>query len=378
MAKVWERRWGEENRTWIADYFDSNRKRHIRTFKRKKDAEEYLLTVAGEVRDGTHIAPSKAETVEKAAQRWLSRVEAEGRERTTVQQYRQHVNLHIVPRIGAVKLGNLNAHVVEKFRDSLLAGNDPLSRALARKVLVSFKSILKTARRSHVAAGVSIGRNKREERKLEAGRDFPSTQEIGRLIRATEKFDIRRRALLALVTFTGLRASELRGLRWKDIDLTHGDVRVRQRADCYCKIGNPKSASSTRAIPIDPFVVKILKEWFIACPKGEHNLVFPSSTGKIEYHKNMLRGLAPVLAAAGLTKKNGKPKYALHAFRHFFASWCINRKAEGGRELPVKVVQELLGHSSIVMTLDRYGHLFPGGHDRSELAKAVDTLLQHG
>jgi len=65
----------------------------------------------------------------------------------------------------------------------------------------------------------------------------------------------------------------------------------------------------------------------------------------------------------------------VHAFRHFFASWCINPKARGGRELPAKVVQALLGHSSIVMTLDRYGHLFPRGDDRAELAKASAALL---
>jgi integrase len=381
MAKVHQRKWttrsGEEKSAWIADYFDADRHRHIKTFKRKKDADAYLLTVAGEVRDGTHVAPAKSETVAEAAQRWLNRVEADGREASTVRQYRQHVKLHIVPRIGNVKLGNLSMHVVEKFRDGLLdeKAEKKLSRAMARKVLVSFKSILRTARRSHLTAGISIGRSKREERKLEAGRDFPSREEIGRLIHAAGEFDVRHRALLAVAIFCGLRASELRGLRWQDADLVHGNVHVRQRADRYCKIGNPKSTSSTRSIPIDPFVVKILKEWKLACPKGEHGLVFPSTTGNIEHHSNMLRGLAPVLIAAGLKKKDGQPKYALHAFRHFFASWCINREVEGGRELPVKVVQELLGHSSIVMTLDRYGHLFPRGDDRNELANSVNKLL---
>lgn len=77
------------------------------------------------------------------------------------------------------------------------------------------------------------------------------------------------------------------------------------------------------------------------------------------------------MVAAGVTDSKGRPKYALHAFRHFFASWCINPKERGGRELPAKVVQQLLGHSSIVMTLDRYGHLFPRGDDRSELAASA-------
>jgi integrase len=78
---------------------------------------------------------------------------------------------------------------------------------------------------------------------------------------------------------------------------------------------------------------------------------------------------------AGAVTRLGTPKYGLHAFRHFFASWCINRKADGRRELPAKVVQGLLGHSSIVMTLDRYGHLFPRGDDRAELAAATSALL---
>ena len=57
------------------------------------------------------------------------------------------------------------------------------------------------------------------------------------------------------------------------------------------------------------------------------------------------------MIAAGVVDKSGRPKYRLHAFRHFFASWCINPKERGGRELPPKAAQTLLGHSSITMTL---------------------------
>ena len=79
---------------------------------------------------------------------------------------------------------------------------------------------------------------------------------------------------------------------------------------------------------------------------------------------------------AGITDAKGAAKYTgLHALRHFYASWCINRKADGGRELPAKNVQQLLGHSSIVMTLDTYGHLFPRGDDADKLAAAERALL---
>ena len=60
----------------------------------------------------------------------------------------------------------------------------------------------------------------------------------------------------------------------------------------------------------------------------------------------------------------------LHSLRHFYASWCINRRVDGGLELPLKVVQARLGHASIQMTADTYGHLFPRGDDGAELAAA--------
>ena len=71
-----------------------------------------------------------------------------------------------------------------------------------------------------------------------------------------------------------------------------------------------------------------------------------------------------------------RAKYpGLHALRHFYASWCINRRGDGGLELPPKVMQERLGHSSIVMTLDVYGHIFPRGDDAAELEAAERSLL---
>jgi integrase len=70
-----------------------------------------------------------------------------------------------------------------------------------------------------------------------------------------------------------------------------------------------------------------------------------------------------------------KPKYlGLHALRHFYASWCINRRADGGLELPIKIVQTRLGHASIQMTADVYGHLFPSQDDGAELAAAEKAL----
>jgi len=72
----------------------------------------------------------------------------------------------------------------------------------------------------------------------------------------------------------------------------------------------------------------------------------------------------------------GQAKYkGLHTLRHFYASWCINREKDGGLELPLKMVQARLGHASIQMTADRYGHLFPSTDDGAELAAAEKALM---
>jgi integrase len=101
----------------------------------------------------------------------------------------------------------------------------------------------------------------------------------------------------------------------------------------------------------------------------------PALAACAPHHAVVLRSLHPIMIAAGVRNRSGKPRYGLHALRHFYASWCVNPKDRGGRELPPKVVQELLGHHSIALTMDVYGHLFPRGNDKSELAAASKALL---
>ena len=74
-----------------------------------------------------------------------------------------------------------------------------------------------------------------------------------------------------------------------------------------------------------------------------------------------------------MRKDGTTPKYAMHSFRHYFASWCISPKERGGRGLSAKV-QEWLGHATVAMTLDVYGHLFKDD-DRGELEQSVKALF---
>ncbi|HEV2977966.1 MAG TPA: site-specific integrase [Casimicrobiaceae bacterium] len=373
--RKWITRNGEAKEAWIVDYTDQQGDRHIETFARKKEADAYAQQVGVDVRTGTHTPVSKSITVAQAAEDWITSVGLEGREAATLVQYRQHAR-HIGKRIGNVKLAALTTPRINLFRDDLLA---TMSRAMARKVMSSLKSLLRDAqRRGNVAQNVALGvkridADKRREGRLKVGVDIPTADEIKAIINAAGP----RKPLLMTAAFTGLRGSELRGLRWEAVDLKGGELHVRQRADRYNVMGEPKSRAGHRAVPLGPLVLNALREWRLVCPRGELGLVFPTADGGVASHNDLRRALETAARTAGLTGPDGEPKFAgLHALRHFYASWCIDPPDRGGQGLPPKVVQERLGHSSIVMTMDTYGHLFPAGDDASRrLADAERALL---
>jgi integrase len=264
--RKWTTRSGEVKEAWIVDYTQDG-ERHIETFKKKKDADAYAQQVGVDIRAGTHTPVSKSITVALAAEDWIKSVELDGREASTLAQYRQHAT-HITQRIGNFKLASLTTPRVNKFRDELL---ESMSRAMARKVLSSLKSLLRDAQgRGNVAQNVAlsvkkIDADKRGERKLRVGIEIPSADEIKAIIAAMPN---RWRPVLLTAIFAGLRSSELRGLRWEDVDFRHDELHVRQRADCYNVIGEPKSKAGHRNVPLGPLVLNTLREWKLRCPRS--------------------------------------------------------------------------------------------------------------
>ena len=385
--RTWKTRKGEQREAFVVDYYDRAGSRTIETFERRKDAVARQAEVAVKMRAGTHVAPSKSATVRQAGEAWLEAAAASGLEQSTLAQYRQHLRLHIEPFIGSLKLADLNAPAVRDLEDKLRQGGR--SRAMIKKTLASLGSLVADAQERGLAGhnavrelhrnrrrGKSRQAERREKGKVKVGVDVPTPQEIMQIIAHAQG---RWRPFIITAVFTGLRASELRGLRWRDVDLKAGELHVRQRADRYGKIGKPKSAAGERMVPFGKVVTNALKEWKLACPKGELDLVFPTGAGNIESLGNIInRGLIPTQLAAGVTKgKVTRAKYGgMHALRHFYASWCINRPADGGLGLPPKVVQGRLGHASIMMTMDVYGHLFPRGDDGDETDAAELRLVQ--
>lgn len=384
---------GAEKSGWVADYKDANGKRQRQTFRLKKDAETFLLKAQGEVRDGIHVPDSATITVEEAGNLWIKSGAAAGLERTTLDQRRQHLKLHIVPFIGRDKLNKITVPYVRTFQDKLR--DEDRSPAMIKRVTVSLGSILADAQLRgqavrnpvHEMSRAKSSRakaEKRQQKRLEVGVDIPTNGEVRAILGAAEG---RWRPLLVTAVFTGLRASELRGLRWVDVDLKRSVLHVRQRADRYHDIGMPKTDASQRKVPLTPMVVNALREWKLACPQADLGLVFPTGAGKVEGHSNIVnRGFLPVQIAAGVASATGErdddgqpvmaAKYTgLHALRHWFASWCINPKSEGGLELTPKAVQERMGHSNIAVTMDTYAHLFPAADEQASLAQAEKLLF---
>src|SRR5262249_8124056 len=162
---------GDERESWFVNPTDEAGDRHIKTFARKKEADAYAQQVGVDIRAGTHTPASKSITVAQAAEDWIKSVALEGREASTLAQYRQHAR-HITARIGSYKLASLTTPRLNSFRDELLA---TMSRAMAHKVLSSLKSLLRDAqRRGNVAQNVAlavkrIDADKRGKGRLKAG-----------------------------------------------------------------------------------------------------------------------------------------------------------------------------------------------------------------
>jgi integrase len=379
--RTWKTDRGEIRQAWVVDYRDQAGHRHLKTFERKRDADAYHAQTTVDVGAGIHTADSRSITVTEAGRLWLASREAAGVERATLANYQEHLARHITPLIGAVKLAALSAPAVREYEDRLRAERSP---AMVRKILVSLSGILADAQdRGLVAQNVVRNRRSRKhglsdaraKHRLETGIDIPAPSEVRAIVNHLGSG--RSRPLLLTAIFTGLRASEIRGLRWADVDLPRNEIHVRQRADRYGTIGALKSAAGRRTVPMPPMVMNALREWRLASPRSDSDLVFPGdrdrplALGTIIHHV-----WHPAQIAAGLVTSDGKAKYSgIHALRHFYASWCINRRADGGLELPIKVVQGRLGHASIQMTADRYGHLFPRSDDGAELAAAEQAFL---
>jgi integrase len=375
--REWTTAKGEAKSAWLVDYRDQAGARRFKTFSTRKAAVDFASTARVEVRAGVHTADAASVTVATAAANWIKAGREAGLEASTLLQRRQHVEHHIGPFLGTLKLSRLSVPRVRIFETELREAGR--SEAMVRKVATSLSGILSDAQeRGHVVRNVvremrgqRRPRSGRHKRRLEAGVDIPLPGEVKAIVAA---LDGHYRDLILTALFTGLRASELRGLDWRNVDLEAGLLHVRERADRWGTIGSPKTLGSGRTLPLTPLVVTSLKARKLRT--GGLGLVFGTRTGKADSTRNIVRrGWWPAQVAAGVTRGEAAKYSGIHAARHFFASWCINPPEAGGIGLTPKAVQERLGHSTISITLDVYGHQFPRQDEEERLAAAEAALL---
>lgn len=376
MAKTRKRTLPSGKIVWQADYRDGSGKRRSKQFAKKGEADAFLARAQHEVGKGTHVADSASATINEVAKLWQDRALEDGLERTTRDQYRQHADLHIKPVLGSQKVSKLTTPAIQKFADDLVK---KVSRAMVKKVLTSLSGIFDEAQRQGYAAtnpvkAVKISRqSSREVEELE----MPTKPELTAILKATPD---RHKPFIWTAVFTGMRASELRGLLWQDVDLEAGVIHVRRRADRYNQISFPKSKAGTRKIPVPKSVTALLKAWKEECPKGDLGLVFPTGAGNVENHGNLLsRIFWPIQIEAGVSvptkevDKEGQTvmdaKFSMHALRHAAAAMFIEQGMKPKR------IQALMGHSSIQMTYDTYGYLFPEEEDDTAAVAAIEERL---
>jgi integrase len=184
--REWTTASGEAKSAWVVNYTDASGKRRLKTFARKKDADGFAASTHIGVREGTHTPDSVSVTVAQAASQWIAHCEAEGLERGTIKQRNEHLQLHIRPFIGEVKLSALTAPRVQQWLDELRDAGRSLS--MRQKVLTNLKTIVSYAQSrgmvaQNVARGIRLRQSKRDlGHEMRAGFEMPTKAELRTMI----------------------------------------------------------------------------------------------------------------------------------------------------------------------------------------------------
>jgi integrase len=271
---------------------------------------------------------------------------------STLRGYEQALREYVLPEVGGAKLQELRRLDIQRLADDL-AGLE-ISAATVRNALLPLRAICRRAlSRGDIQVNPTVGieipavRGRRTR--------FATPEEAQLLVDAAPAVD---RVLWATAFYAGLRRGELQALRWVDVDLAGGVLRVERSWDVKAGVIDPKSIAGRRKVPI----AAVLRDYLVQHKiEAADALVFgradgtPFATSTISKRAN-----------DGWRQAQLRP-ITLHECRHTFASLMI---AAG---VNPKALQTFMGHSSITVTLDRYGHLFPGSE--GEAAVLLDAYL---
>jgi integrase len=351
-------------------YVGPDGKRRYVSGKTKEEARRNLRRARGDAERGLVFDADNLQ-VGEYLDRWLSDSVRDTVKATTFERYEQIARLHLKPSLGRVKLKGLTpAHVRGLYREKLEAGS---SARTVRYIHTTLHKALKQAVMDgliprNATEAVTPPQSSREEM-------CPLTPEQAKLLlQVAHEAGDRLAALYVLAIHTGLRQGELQGLKWDDVDLEDGSLQVR-RTLAITKNGpvltSPKTTGSRRSVKLTSKAIEALKRHLerqlgeidrIGSLWSENGLIFASEKGEpINRHNLTRRSFKPLLKRAGL------PQIRFHDLRHTCATLLLTRNVN------VKIVSEMLGHSTIAITLDTYSHVLPNMRDQA--AAAMEEAL---
>ena len=349
-------------------YFAPDGKRRYVSGKTKTEALVALRKATVD-RDGGLIFEVENITLAEYLHRWLDGpIRTKNLKPITVEQYEQQIRVHIVPSLGRVKLRKLSPELVQDFYDSKIASG--LKPSSVRYIHAVLHNALEHAhKRRLIPENVA---SKTDPPKVRPPEIQPlDAEQVKTLLDAARTEPLG--GLYVVAATAGLRIGELLALKWTDVDLEHGKMRVSRtlsRAKGGPRFTTPKNGKG-RPVTLTTQAVEALRSH----RKGQNEarlrlgtlwedngLVFASETGK-----PLTRDFVDRRSFKPLLKRAGLPKIKLHDLRHTCATLLLSRGVHP------KYVQELLGHASIVMTLNRYSHWIPSMGDQT--ARAMEAAL---
>ncbi len=334
-------------------YFGPDNKRHYVSAKDKTECRKLLRKAMADADSGL-VFDAQNLKLSEYLERWLNDSVRGSVKPVTHESYARLVRVHVVPSLGNVKLSKLvPAHLQGFYRDKLDSGLSP--RTVQYLHVVLHRALKQALRWGMVPRNVADAVDPPRADKKEVSPLSPA--EARTLLKAAR--GDRLEALYVLAVHTGMRQGELLGLKWDDVDLDTGVLRVRGTKTVRSRRSVKLSQTALRAL--HGHLQRQLGEIDRAGSSWQENgLVFATYTGTPMDRHNLLRQFKRLLKEARL------PAIPFHNLRHTCATVLLSKG------MHAKFVQELLGHSNIAITLDTYSHVLPGMGDG--LADAMDDL----
>jgi integrase len=335
----------------------------------EREAYKKLEEAKFQQRQGT-LPAAKDQTVKQFLEYWLEDVEKPGVGVSTYVNNRVVIRKHLIPGLGHFKLQKLTAYQLQVFYARKLKEGASASR-IVRFHAVLHKALDHAKRMKLVGTNVSEGLDLPKLEHYEASFLVPDQASL--LLREAKTRDLD--ALIALALITAMRLGEVLGLRWSDIDFDKGVLRITRTVNYYTGYGfvegKPKTESGKRTIVLPRVVIKMLyhhrdvqkeKQARAGTDWVDNNLVFCGKKGGFMVRTTLKYQFDKLLDDVGL------PHIRFHDLRHSAATILLSMG------IPIKVVQELLGHSDVAMTLRVYGHVMPSMS--GDAASGMDGLFE--